>query len=446
MSKTSTISNWNRYPQVDASVKYFRTQDELRELLKTTPQLIARGAGLSYGDASLASVIFSTLHFNKILWFDRKNGIVKCEAGVTLDELLQVIVPAGWFLPVTPGTKFITLGGAVAADVHGKNHHMEGSLCRYVNKLDLMLAQGEIISCSPTEHEEIFNQTCGGMGLSGMILQIELRLKKIYTAFIKQKNIIANNLDELVRLLKRNNSSTYSVAWIDCVASGKKLGRSVLMLGEHAGVHELPQQFRANGSLPTHGSPKLKLPFDLPSFVLNNYSVGLFNHLYYYLHLLAKKEFLVHYDKFFYPLDFIKGWNRLYGKKGFLQYQFVLPLDRGDQGLTEIIKKISASRLASFLGVLKLLGQSDHPLSFAMDGYTLALDFPISNQLFPLLDQLDEIVVANGGRIYLVKDARMKMETFHKCYKRQAHFRDSLAKRTGEHKFESLLSKRLAIL
>jgi hypothetical protein len=283
------------------------------------------------------------------------------------------------------------------------------------------------------------------MGLSGIILQVELRLKKMETAFIKQKNIIARNLEELVRMLKENNSSTYSVAWIDCIASGSRLGRSVLMLGEHAKIDELPDKYKGR-SLLTHRAPKLRLPVDLPSFTLNSYSVGLFNNAYYYSHLFSRKEFFVHYDKFFYPLDFIKDWNKLYGRRGFLQYQFVIPRGRGEEGLTEIIKKISGSRLASFLGVLKLLGPSDHPLSFAMDGYTLALDFPITNQLFGLLDQLDDIVVACEGRIYLAKDARMKMETFHKCYRRQAHFRDSMAKRGGDHKFESLLSKRLAII
>lgn len=442
--KSSPIQNWNRYPTIQACVRSFRTKEELRSILQTTSKLIARGSGLSYGDASLAPCILSTLKYNKILEFNKEYGTITCESGVTLDELLQVIVPVGWFLPVTPGTKYITLGGAVAADVHGKNHHKEGSLGRYVNNLTIMSANGEVIKCSRAENENIFNATCGGMGLSGVILEVELQLKKINTSFIIQKNLIARNLTELLELLKENSLVTYSVAWIDCIASGKNLGRGVLMLGEHASPDEIPCQHR-HRPLESHRGSKLNLSFDMPTFLLNSFSIGAFNTLYYHAHALSKKTFPVHYDKFFYPLDFILNWNRLYGKRGFLQYQFAIPSIHREQGLVKIIKQISSSRLGSFLGVLKILGPSDHLLSFGMSGYTLALDFPVTNKLFPLLDELDKIVIEHGGRIYLAKDARMKTEVFEGGYPERKRFRE-VVKQFSDDKFESLLSKRLAII
>lgn len=442
--KFSCVQNWNRYPTIKACVRSFRTQEELRSILQMTPKLIARGAGLSYGDASLAPCILSTLKFNKIIAFDRSTGTVKCESGMTLDELLQVIVPAGWFLPVTPGTKFITLGGAVAADVHGKNHHQEGSFGRYVDSLTVMLANGDIVTCNKTQNADIFHATCGGMGLSGIILEVDLRLKKIETSFIVQKNLIARNITELLDLLKENSLVTYSVAWIDCLASGKNLGRGVLMLGEHARVEEIPLKYKSRPLLP-HSRSRLNVSFDMPRFLLNSFSIGVFNSLYFHWHTLAREKFFVHYDKFFYPLDFILHWNRLYGKSGFLQYQFAIPSVHQDHALIKIIKLISGSRLASFLGVLKILGPSDHLLSFGMNGYTLALDFPVTDKLFFLLDELDQVVVEHGGRIYLAKDARMKTNVFEKGYPSRERFRE-VVKQCSDDKFESLLSKRLAIV
>lgn len=444
MKQHSKVHNWSRYPTIDAQVYTFRTVDELQQLTRSFPKLIARGTGLSYGDASLGPVILSTLRFNKILTFDKKNGIIRCESGVTLNEILQVIVPAGWFLPVTPGTKYITVGGAVAADVHGKNHHKDGSFCRYVKDIDLLLASGKIMACSRTENEEAFHLTCGGMGLSGIILEVEFSLKKIETSFIAQRDIPAQNLGELIRILKENNPSTYSVAWIDCIASGNKLGRGIVMLGEHAAAADLPNDLRSK-CLKVHHSANLRMPINLPSFTLNGISVGAFNFSYYHWHRLSRNKFTTHYDSFFYPLDSIKEWNRLYGKKGFLQYQFVIPLSAGEVGLPEIIKKISQSRLASFLGVLKLLCSSEHPLSFAMEGYTLALDFPISNRLFTLLDELDDLVLKFGGRIYLAKDARMKMETFKQGYPKHNGFKEMLSEINDDWKFESNLARRLSI-
>lgn len=444
MTKVSQISNWSRYPVVGAQVHHFRTPEELKGLLNQIPKLIPRGSGLSYGDASLSDHILSTSHFNKMLAFDEEAGIIRCESGVTLDELLKVIAPAGWFLPVTPGTKFITMGGAVAADVHGKNHHKEGSIGRYVTELSIMLANGEVAICSPRENSELFHATCGGMGLTGVVLEVELRLKKIETSYIYQKNIIATNLAELIRLLREHNDWTYSVAWVDCLSTGKSMGRGVLMLGEHANLIELKQKDRYE-PLQVHSDPKLKVPFAAPGFILNRFSIGAFNYLFNLKHVVSDKEFVVHYDKFFYPLDFVKGWNHLYGKRGFLQYQFVIPFENGEQAMAEILNRICQSKLASFLSVLKLLGESEHSIAFPMPGFTLSLDLPISPKLFPLLEELDTIVAANNGRLYLAKDARMKSATFEKGYPSIKEFKDLLQTSGANSKFESALSKRLSI-
>jgi decaprenylphospho-beta-D-ribofuranose 2-oxidase len=429
---------------IDAKMYSFRTVPELKAFVQKTNSFITRGAGLSYGDASLAPVILSTMRFNKILAFDREQGCIRCEAGVTLEDLLKVIVPAGWFLPVVPGTKYITIGGAVAADVHGKNHHKDGSFTRYVSSLTLMVNSGEVIKCSRGKNTEVFHSTCGGMGLTGVILEAVIHLTKVKAAYVVQKNIMAPNLATLTSLLKKHDSSTFSVAWVDCLASGSNLGRGVLMLGEYAQVDDLRQADR-EFPLKVHKQAKLKVPVTMPSFLLNSLTVGMFNTSFYLKHQLLAKEFPVHYDKFFFPLDFIREWNKLYGRRGFLQYQFVVPFDGGDQALTEILRQISKSRLASFLSVLKLLGPGEHPLSFAMPGYTLALDFPVSQKLFHLLDELDKIVASAKGRIYLAKDSRMKLETFKGGYPEVAQLRRQLAN-VKDPKFGSLLSERLAIV
>jgi decaprenylphospho-beta-D-ribofuranose 2-oxidase len=422
----------------------FRTIRELKEFMQGTRSFITRGAGLSYGDASLAPVILSTIKFNKILSFDREQGCIRCEAGVTLEDLLKVIVPAGWFLPVVPGTKYITVGGAVAADVHGKNHHKDGSFTRYVSSLALMVNSGEVVTCSRGKNTEIFHSTCGGMGLTGVILEAVIHLTKVKTAYVVQKNIIAPNLGALTSLLKKHASATFSVAWVDCLASGSNLGRGVLMLGEYAQVDDLRPADR-EFPLKVHKRARLKVPLTMPSFMLNSFTVGAFNAAFYWKHQLMKKEFPIHYDKFFFPLDFIRDWNRLYGQRGFLQYQFVIPFEGAEVALIEILRQISKSRLASFLSVLKLLGPGEHPLSFAMPGYTLALDFPVAPKLFPLLDELDKIVAAAGGRIYLAKDSRMKLDTFKGGYPEVAHLRRHVGD-IKDPKFGSLLSERLSIV
>lgn len=437
-----TIANWGNYPVMESDVKPFTLVRELQHKLNETDQGIARGMGRCYGDAALSSTVFSTLSFNHILDFDETNGIIDVEAGITLDSILDFIVPKGWFLPVTPGTKFITVGGAVASDVHGKNHHAEGCFRHHILELDLMDHTGKIMTCSPFENSDLFQATTGGMGLTGIITRVKFQLKKIETAYIKQKMIKAKNLSEIIELFDTYHHYTYSVAWIDCLKAGAGFGRSILMLGEHAKRIELPASLQKN-PLQLPKKKKLTLPFFLPSFLLNRVTVSAFNFLFY--HKMIKKEInnIVSYEPFFYPLDAIQHWNRGYGKKGFVQYQFVLPLE-AREGLVEILRKINGHGQASFLAVLKIFGEDDSLISFPMKGYTLALDIPVSNGLFPFLDELDKLVLQYGGRIYLSKDARMKSTTFFQGYPNASQFMEIIHK-YNPGKFVSQLSKRLQL-
>jgi hypothetical protein len=437
-----SIANWGNYPVVDADVKPFSLVRELQHKLSMSNETITRGMGRCYGDAALSNTILSTLQFNHILGFDETTGIIDAESGLTLDAILDFIVPKGWFLPVTPGTKFITIGGAVASDVHGKNHHAEGCFRHHVIDMDVMIHNGEIFTCSPSQHADLFEATAGGMGLTGVIIRVKFQLKNIETAYIKQKMIKAKNLSEIIELFDNYRQYTYSVAWIDCLKSGAGFGRSILMLGEHAKRDELPSKWQKDPlKLPKRKS--LSLPFYLPSFLLNRFTVSVFNFLYY--NKMRKKEIdnFVSYEPFFYPLDAIQHWNKGYGKKGFVQYQFVLPLE-AREGLVEILRKINENGHASFLAVLKIFGEDKSLISFPMKGFTLALDLPVRDSLFSFLDELDKLVLQYGGRVYMSKDARMKPEIFHNGYPNANRFM-SIINKYNSGKFSSLLSRRLQI-
>ncbi len=410
------VCNWGKYPCLDAAVFENRDIAKVASLIALADRIIARGNGRSYGDSSLAPTIFSTLQLNKIIFFDTENGIIKAESGVLLDDLLQVIVPKGFFLFVTPGTRLITLGGAVAANVHGKNHHKDAGFGSFVDEIEIILADGTTTKCSHKNNQYLFANTIGGMGLTGIITTVTIRLRPIETSYIKQKSVKVKNLSRVISLLEENQDTTYSVAWIDCIARGSLMGRSILLLGEHACGNDIPKNKKP---LLPHSTKLLNVPFVFPSFVLNKWSIKAFNMLYYHKQLKTESYGLVHYAPFFYPLDAIGNWNRIYGKRGFTQYQFVLPFDKGKVGLEKIMKKITDSGFGSFLAVLKTLGESEKlcsPLSFPMPGYTLALDFKITKEVFKLLDELDQLVIDHGGRLNLTKDARMSALTFGKTY------------------------------
>lgn len=437
------IANWGNYPVVESDEKRFSFADQLRDTVLQNEGLIARGNGRCYGDASLEKTTVSTLKYDKILSFDKEKGWFECQSGITLDKVLEVIVPQGWFLPVTPGTKFITVGGAVASDVHGKNHHVDGSFSAHVLEMDVLLASGETLTCSPSLNSDLFWATCGGMGLTGIITRVKFDLKKIETAYIRQKQIKAKNLEEVIRLFEEYKDYTYSVAWIDCLKKGADFGRSILILGEHARREDLDAK-KQEAPLALPKKKQITFPINLPSFVLNQFTVKAFNLLYYGKNTRREIDNVVSYEPFFYPLDAILHWNRGYGKKGFVQYQFVLPLE-SKQGLIEILKRISDEGLGSFLAVLKVFGKQDDLISFPREGYTLALDFPVRKGLFAFLDELDEIVLKYQGRLYLSKDARMKPDIFWRSYPNAEKFLEIVRKYNPRFKINSIQARRLNI-
>lgn len=437
------IANWGNYPALETDERSFSFIDELQQYVQATEGFIPRGNGRCYGDASLAGKTVSTLKFDKILSFDTVNGIFECQSGVTLDQVLEVIVPKGWFLPVTPGTKFITVGGAVASDVHGKNHHVDGCFSHHVLDMDVMLASGEMLTCSPHQHPDLFDATCGGMGLTGIITRVKFDLKKIETAYISQKQVKAENLEEIIRLFDEYKHYTYSVAWIDCLKKGKNFGRSILILGEHAPLDQLSEK-QKKYKLGLPAKKQITFPFNLPSWVLNAFTVKAFNFLYYGKNLKKEINNVVPYEPFFYPLDAILHWNRGYGKSGFVQYQFVLPMN-AKQGLIEILQRISDKGLGSFLAVLKIFGKQETLIGFPMEGYTLALDFPVRKGLFEFLDELDKIVLQYGGRLYMSKDARMKPEIMQAGYPQLQRFMDIVKKFNPHRKICSVQSDRLSL-
>lgn len=438
-----TIKNWGNYPVTEASVIQPQDAKDCNQALSEHRPIIARGLARSYGDASLNGNVLDIQQLNRFLHFDRKNGLLKAESGVSLQEILEVSIPEGWFLPVTPGTKYVTLGGAVAADVHGKNHHKEGSFQDHVTSLDLLTPQNTVVNCSRNESPELFNATCGGMGLTGIILRVTFRLKKISTSRIRQTNYKAQNLEEIFRLFEDHQDSTYTVAWTDCLARRKHLGRSILMTGEHAEPKDLPPKAQKEPIKLFRPSRK-NMPFYWPSWVLNSWSVSAFNALYYRKNSSIKNA-IVPYEPYFYPLDAIRNWNRMYGKKGFVQYQFVLPLNESFEGIKKVLEMVTQDQTASFLVVLKKMGKGHNMLSFPMEGYTLALDFPVSKRTFRLLEKLDKIIEAHNGRIYLAKDARMSSQLFQNTYSGYPDFRNTKNKVDPQNHFSSHLSERLKI-
>lgn len=409
---TIEITNWGKYPLVKTNFHQTSNISEIQKIIKECHSIIPRGNGRSYGDNSLNKEnILSTLRLNKFLSFDRENGIFECESGVILSDILDTIVPEGFFLPVTPGTKLISIGGAIGSDVHGKNNHSEGCFGDYLLDFKIITEDGEIKKCSPTENSELFWNTIGGMGLTGIIISARFSLKRIETAYIKQKILKADNLEEIFKYFDESENWTYSVAWIDCLQKGKQMGKSILMIGEHAKLDELPTKWK-NQPLHVEKKPLLNVPIDFPSFVLNTLTVKAFNFLYYFKQRKKIVNNFVDYNTFFYPLDAINNWNRIYGKNGFIQYQFIIPRESGKKGMTEILQTIAKSGQGSFLAVLKLYKKSNPKAhnSFPIDGYSLALDFKINSKLPLLVKELDEIVEHYGGRIYLAKDAMSKKE------------------------------------
>ncbi len=407
--KRETVSNWGNYPKLNSEIAHSSNYEELRKFVLQSPKLIARGNGRCYGDASLQKRIYSTLNLNFFLCWNESEAILECESGVLLSQILEWSIPKGFFLAVTPGTQFITIGGAIASDVHGKNHHKDGCFSEFLIGFRLMNDQGKILNCSREENSDIFWATIGGMGLTGIIISAQFQLKPIETAYIKSESIQCNNLDEMYACIEESENWTYTVAWLDCFKKNKNLGRGVMIRGEHAVLSELPKRYLKKPFKNPQKKP-FRIPFYFPDFILKPWSMKIFNFMFYHKQMHKKVENIVHYHPFFYPLDSLRDWNKIYGKKGFIQYQFVLPKERGKEGMRKILETIAKSGNGSFLVVLKLFG-INNPLaynSFPQEGYTLALDFKINDELPTLVNDLDALVEEYGGRIYRAKDAMSK--------------------------------------
>jgi FAD/FMN-containing dehydrogenase len=410
---TPKFESWGRYPKLNANLVSLSWTSDFPLGQPPATKMLPVGAGRSYGDVCLLEngTLLKTRGMDRLLHFDSQTGVLRCEAGVTLSEILDFAVPRGFFLPVTPGTKYVTVGGAIANDIHGKNHHVAGTFGCHVLRFELVRSDGARFICSPTENFDWFAATVGGMGLTGLISWAEIRLRPIVSRKIQYKGTKFIGIDEFVALSKASTHSEYTVSWIDCVATGKNFARGIFMQGDHA---ETPD------ALTPSKEPWLILPVDVPEFALNRFSIGLFNTLYYNKQFGKEKTGFVDYEPFFYPLDSLLQWNRMYGKSGLLQFQCVLPWEADQQmGIVKILKAITASGLASFLAVIKVFGDVSSPgmLSFPAPGITLALDFPIRAEVsFDLLDRLARITQEHGGRMYPAKDARMTAEQFQAFY------------------------------
>ncbi|GAB4074285.1 FAD-binding oxidoreductase [Barrientosiimonas marina] len=443
------MSGWGHYPRLTGFVHQPETIGEMQRILREAggePQ-IAYGLGRSYGDAALNedAGMIRTDQLTHLLAFDEATGMLTCEAGVTLSDIMDVFLPRGYFPAVTPGTAYVTVGGAIANDVHGKNHHRDGSFAECVESFDLLLASGDIITCSREQNPEAFWATIGGIGLTGLIVRATLKLMPVESSGIRVTYEKAANLGEaLDKFAAQDQDYRYSVAWIDCLSEGDSLGRSVLMRGEHAAADEWQPANKSPLAMPD--KPSLKMPVYAPGFVLNRWSIKAFNNLYYRSYKNETK--LVDLASFFHPLDAIQDWNKFYGKNGFVQYQAVFPKNHDpEEGVRRVLEKLSHDKRASFLAVLKSSGPaSGGLLSFPVEGYTLALDLPIKdNSLFPFLRELDAIVLAHGGRVYLAKDAVLDADTFRAMYPSWQRFMDVKRQLDPEGLFSSSMARRIAL-
>jgi decaprenylphospho-beta-D-ribofuranose 2-oxidase len=445
----AVLAGWGRYPVAESDVYRPEKLAELAAIVcaDRTP-LVVRGAGRAYGDAAINSGgrVVDIERLNRMLAFDAATGTLRAEAGVTISEIIDVFLPQGYFPAVTPGTRFVTLGGAIAADVHGKNHHRDSSFGAHVSSFDLMLASGEVLRCSREENSGLFWATVGGMGLTGVIIEAEISLQAVESAYLQGELIRADNIDAAVEAFERTDQQYgYSMAWIDCASAGARLGRCVFTVGNFAPVDALPPVLRQDPlSTPRKAQPRV--PIDFPAFALSTPTIRAFNEFIYRAQRGSRDPKLFDYQRFFYPLDSIRDWNRIYGKRGFVQYQCVWPTQESRAGLVETLEAIRARRRYPFLTVLKKFGAQEGVMSFPMPGYTLALDFPVADGLFEFLDTLDEMVLKRGGRVYLAKDARMRPDAFRAMYPNLARWQQAKASADPECRFSSSLARRIGMV
>jgi len=444
------LTGWSRTAPTGAVVATPTSTEALAATVEGVPErgVIARGLGRSYGDAAqnAGGRVADATGVRRLLAFDGVTGVVTAEAGLSFDDLLRVVVPQGWFVPVSPGTRYVTVGGAIAADVHGKNHHHDGSFAQHVLSLRLRTPAG-VVEIGPDQDPDLFWATAGGMGLTGVVLDATFALQPIATSRLLVDTERTTDLDDaLDRMSRGDHRYHYSVAWIDLVATGAAMGRSVLTRGDFAPVDALPEAERSE-PLAYDPSVRLTAPPWVPNLALNRLSVRAFNEVWYRKHPRHRTGEVQAIPPFFHPLDFVKGWNRIYGSRGFLQWQMVVPFG-AEATLRRAVEALSGEGRPSFLAVLKRFGESDPgPLSFPMPGWTLALDIPAGDaSLGPLLDALDCEVADAGGRIYLAKDSRLDPGLLATMYPRLDEWRSVRARVDPDGVLQSDLARRLSLL
>ena len=404
--------SWGRYPRTQHTrVLPVFWRSEPPALGGITESVLPFACGRSYGDSCLndGGALVDVTGLRRFIAFDEPQALLRCEAGVTLADVLSLMVPRGWFVPVLPGTQWVSVGGAIANDIHGKNHHRAGTFGAHVTCLELMRSTGERVLCSPERNADLFRATIGGLGLTGLILWAEIRLKRVPGPAIAMERIRFACLEEFLDLSSSDQAYEYTVAWVDCLARGRRLGRGLFLRGDHSS--------QSLTSRDAHDA-RLKVPIDLPSGFINRTTLALFNACYYRSQLRTKLRKTVHYQPFFFPLDGIGEWNRLYGRRGFFEYQCVVPDDLG-RTIAAVLAQVALSSETPALAVLKRFGSIQSPglMSFPRPGITLAIDFANRGPAtLALLEQLDRLVVDAGGAVYPAKDARMSAASFRRFF------------------------------
>lgn len=435
MEQGRRISGWGHAQETIAEVYRPHCLSDMRDWEPHVP-VIPRGLGRSYGDAALGTVVVDATRLSRLIQFQA--GLLSCEAGVPFADIVGVWAKRGWFVPVTPGTRWVTVGGAVAADVHGKNHHVSGSFGEHIASLTMLLSSGEVVSCSLQHLPELFRATIGGMGLTGLILEATFKMIPVETEVLEVGYWRTKGLDETLQwMVEHDMEQPYAVAWVDTMSTGRAFGRSIIMVGHHASAEE------SDGATESGPRSPLTLPIAMPSGVLNGFVGRVFNESYYRIHRPGTR--LESWWRFFYPLDAVANWYRLYGRSGFAQYQAVFPVDTARQGITRALEMVRGSGHPSFLGVLKRMGpKSLGILSFPMSGMTLALDVPIKGEATAqLFTNLYDMTIDHGGRIYLAKDQFLTARQFARMYPARDEFLAIKHRYDPDLRWRSLLSERI---
>jgi len=442
-TKRGELYGWGHYPVRECVSWRPEKRRDLLQIVQGAGPTIARGMGRSYGDASLQPEgVVLTERLNHFIEFDERRGMLRAQAGVTLAELMDYCIPRGWFPPTIPGTRHITLGGAFACNVHGKNHYKEGDFAEHVQSIRLLMASGESIICSPTHHREIYWATAGGMGMTGIIEEVTLKLKPVTSSSLSATTYRVDSLDDMVAAFEHYRDQTdYMVGWIDHMARNDEIGRGIFEAASHIGTDAGGAQLSAFQP----AKPKVTIPFYFPSFVLNRYSMALYNKLRFKKYSAWRQAENIDFNSFFHPLDRIGAWNRMYGRRGFFQYQCLFPDTPGvATHIQTFLSAIQRKKLFSFLAVIKYHREGKGFLTFPLKGYSIALDFPNTPQVRAVLPQLDRWVADHGGRVYLAKDAMLTPDLFQIMYgENGSDWCRIINELDPQAKFTSLMSQRL---